>query len=91
MEKGTINVDKVAGTVFIAFEDYKHCVGVGEDGPDEVFADMELLEQGKEKIVAFQIMDIDSFHPLELDKYDYKLASEQKEIVRRAYFKAKNR
>jgi len=90
MEKGTVKIDKTAGTLLIVFEDYKHCVGVAEEGPDEVFADMELLDQGKEKIVAFQIMDIDSFDPQDLDKYDYKLTLEQKDIVRKAYLKAIN-
>lgn len=77
--------------MFIVFETYEHCIGISEEGPDEVFADMELLDQGEEKIVAFQIMDIYDFKPDEIDQYDYKLTPEQKDMVRKAYLRAINK
>ena len=90
VKKGTVNLDRVGRTLFIVFEDYEHCVGVGEEGPDEVFADMELMDKGTEKIVAFEIMDIDDFKPEEIEQYDYKLTKDQQDEVRRAYLKAIN-
>lgn len=90
MEKGTVIVDKTGGTIFIALEDHEHSVGVGEEGPDEVFADMGLFDRGIQKIVAFHILDIEQFDPADLERYDYMLSDEQKDAVRKAYMKAIN-
>lgn len=87
IKKGNVNLDKVGQTLFIVFEDHEYCVGVGEEGPDEVFADMELMDKGTEKIVTFEILDIDAFRPEELEQYDYKLSEEQKTVVKMAYLK----
>lgn len=81
-------LDETARTLFVVFENYERCVAVSEEGPDEVFADDALLtEQGIERIVAFQILDIDNFNPVDLDRYDYKLSKEQKNLVKREYLK----
>jgi|GEM_PF-5119327 len=90
VQKGLVNIDKTGRSLLIVFEDYEQCVGVGEDGPDEVFADMQMLDKGTEKVVAFEIMDIDAFKPEELEQYDYKLTTDQKNEVRKAYLRAIN-
>lgn len=91
VQKGTVDFDKIGRTLLVVFEDYEHCVGVAEEGPDEVFVDMEMLDRGTDRIVAFEIMDIDTFKPEELEQYNYKLTTDQKREVRKAYLKAINR
>jgi hypothetical protein len=90
VNKGQVTVDLAARTVFVVFEDYDICVGIGEEGPDEVFADDALLQRGETKVVAFQIMDLDAFKPDDLDRYDYGLSDGQKAAVRQAYLRAIN-